>query len=275
MQIISKAEELPDVDLAFVPTMGALHAGHLHLIHVAQAKHTSVLVSIFVNPKQFGADEDFSYYPRPLDDDLQLLRKHKVNYVYLPQAEDLFPDNFQTYVHNPDNSSILCGRYRPDHFQGVLTVVLKLLLTVRPQLLVLGKKDYQQLTLIKQMITDFSLPVEVSAAETQRHEDGLAYSSRNKYLTQAQRQQAPLLYQALQAAQQAYRGGERQTDKIIAVANNMLGEFDLDYLEIRTQASLAPVASSLSEPSILLASVRLGNTRLLDNIELTHNQTKN
>lgn len=271
MQIISKATELPDVkELAFVPTMGALHAGHLHLIHAAQARHDTVLVSVFVNPKQFGANEDFSCYPRPLNSDLQLLRQHKVNYVYLPQAEDMFPETFQTYVHNPNNSSILCGRYRPDHFQGVLTVVLKLLLTVRPQLLVLGKKDYLQLVLIKQMLTDFALPIEVKAVDTQRHEDGLAYSSRNQYLTQAQRQQAPLLYQALQAAQREYHGGERQADKIIAVAKDTLGQFDLDYLEVRTQANLTHVSSTIAEPSILLASMRFGNTRLLDNVDLNH-----
>lgn len=269
MQIISKAEELPpNVELAFVPTMGALHAGHLHLIKAAQAQCAHVLVSIFVNPKQFAAGEDFAHYPRPLDNDLQLLRQHKVNFAYLPQAEDMFPVDFQTYVHNPVMSSILCGSFRSDHFQGVLTVVLKLLLTVRPQLLVLGKKDYQQLVLIKQMIADLSLPVAVSAVETQRHDDGLACSSRNTYLTPAQRQRAPLLYQALQAAQRAYRHEERQADTIIAHAKDMLSEFDLDYLEIRTQASLAPVVSSVLEPSVLLGAARIGATRLIDNIEL-------
>ena len=269
MQIISKAQDLPPTELAFVPTMGALHAGHLHLIATARKHCPTVLVSIFVNPKQFAAGEDFASYPRPRDDDLHLLRQQRVDYVYLPQALDLFPTDFQTYVHNRAGSEMLCGLQRPNHFQGVLTVVLKLLLTVRPQLLVLGKKDYQQLVLIKRMLRDFSLPIAVIAATTQRYEDGLAYSSRNTYLTPAQRSQAPLLYQALRAAEKLFQQGERNSEQIIAAARNIIASsgFSTDYLEIRTQADLAPLAS-ITAPSVLLVAARLGDTRLLDNIEL-------
>ena len=248
---------------------GALHTGHLHLVDLAKQQKQKVLVSIFVNPTQFAPDEDFARYPRSLASDLQLLRDRDVDYVYLPNATDIYPNDFQTYVSNPVNSDILCGAARPHHFRGVLTVVLKFLLNIKPQAMVLGKKDYQQLVLIKKMIQDFCLPVQIIAGETQRAADGLAMSSRNNYLSQEERKRATLLHRALLHAQQAYLDGEQNPDKLTAVATNILAEkLTVEYLEIRKQHDLSPVNNPLTTPAIMLSAVRLGTTRLLDNVEL-------
>lgn len=266
-------QELARVDnqqLAFVPTMGALHAGHLSLIDLAVKHATTILVTIFVNPKQFAPHEDLAAYPRPLVADLQKLAELDVDLVFVPSPEEIYPPDFQTWIVNDAIALDLCGKSRPYHFRGVLTVVLKFLLLIRPRLLVLGKKDYQQTDLIKRMVTDFQLETEILAAETQRDPDGLALSSRNVYLSPTQRRTAPVLYRGLQEAKQLYLAGERNPatikQKCRAILEQM-AEIKIDYLELRSRPGLTAVTSTINTDWVLVLAVYIGNIRLIDNIE--------
>ncbi len=249
-----------------VPTMGALHDGHLALVRAAKRVPGSVVVvSIFVNPLQFGAGEDLDAYPRTFDDDLALLRGEDVEIVFAPTAAAMYPNDLRTTVQPGPLAAELEGGPRPTHFSGVLTVVCKLLQIVRPDRVFFGEKDYQQLVLIRQMVADLNVDVAVVGVPTVREADGLAMSSRNRYLDPAQRELAGTLSAALTAgAHAAPAGAEAALDAARAVLD-AVPELTVDYLELR-DAGLGPVRAEA--PARLLVAARLGNTRLLDNIEI-------
>ncbi|MDP0490725.1 MAG: pantoate--beta-alanine ligase [Verrucomicrobiota bacterium JB023] len=261
--------------LAFVPTMGALHQGHLDLIDLARqtAGHEgTVVVSIFVNPLQFDRKEDLASYPQTLDHDLELCRSKGVNFVYHPLAEDFYAPDHSIHVHEKSLSRHLCGASRPGHFDGVCTVVLKLLNTVRPDYAIFGKKDYQQLAIIKRLVRDLSLHVQIVGAETTREDDGLALSSRNRNLTEAQRADAPRIRRSLLAARQLVESGETSAEHILTTTRQELldqapADFSIDYLEIVDQETLLP-RSTLDGPSLMAVAAFYGSVRLIDNIEL-------
>lgn len=258
--------------VAFVPTMGALHAGHLALVRKAQQLADKVIVSIFVNPIQFGPKEDFATYPRTLAEDMEQLGRLGADAVFLPNASQMYPDHFQTYVTNETMAQVLCGASRPGHFRGVLTVVAKLFNLIQPKVAVFGKKDYQQWRMIEQMVQDLAMPLTIVGEDTLREEDGLAMSSRNRRLTPEHRQSiAPQLYKGLQLAQQAYVQGERSKEELVARTTTHLQQYPdlkLEYVALHDQAGLAPVADLVKEPAVMLVAARLGDVRLIDNIEL-------
>jgi pantoate--beta-alanine ligase len=273
MRIVHTAGELRRLlagedRLAFVPTMGNLHAGHLALARQAREAGTPVVASIFVNPLQFGQGEDFQRYPRSLDADCAQLASVGTDIVFAPDVAEMYPEP-QTFQVQPPLADALCGAHRPGHFQGVCTVVLKLFNLVRPRYAVFGKKDYQQLFLIRAMVRQFNLPIEILAGETERAEDGLALSSRNGYLTPDERAEAPRLYAILHDISEALQSGQRDLPLLETAGRRQLERhgWQVDYVAIRDQASLlspAPQARAL----VVLAAARLGNTRLIDNLEV-------
>jgi len=258
--------------VAFVPTMGALHQGHLTLVKQAKEYADKVIVSIFVNPKQFGPNEDFAKYPRTIDADLKKLASLGVDAVFLPNAADIYPEDFQTKIHNEKMSQMLCGASRPGHFDGVLTIVMKLFNLVQPEYVLFGKKDYQQVKIIEQMVKDYSMNIKIITAETVRDDDGLALSSRNKFLSETERHVATLIFKALQKAKQVYESGSRsklQLEETFVKVFSESSELVLEYFEVRKQKSLEEIEfDELAEPMVLLVAARLGTTRLIDNIEL-------
>ena len=249
-----------------VPTMGALHDGHLALVRAAKLVPGSVVVvSIFVNPLQFGAGEDLDGYPRTLDDDLVLLRDEGVEMVFAPTASVMYPDGLRSTVQPGPLAAELEGGPRPTHFAGVLTVVLKLLQIVRPDRVFFGEKDYQQLVLIRQMVTDLNVGVQVVGVPTVREADGLAMSSRNRYLDPAQRELAGTLSAALTAGMHAARAGADAALNAARTVLDAVPAITVDYLELR-DAELGPIPTT--GPGRLLVAARLGKTRLLDNIAI-------
>ncbi len=256
----------------FVPTMGNLHAGHLALVDAAAAEGVAVIVSIFVNPTQFGPDEDFERYPRTVEDDLGLLRG-RCNAVWLPAVEDLYPlgpeRGFDVRV--PEAlAGILCGAHRPGHFDGVANVVLRLFQHVRPHRAVFGEKDYQQLTILRRLVSDFALGIQVDAEPTVREADGLAMSSRNRYLSDAERRIAPALYRTLvDLAEQAAEPEDSSSPGTLRALSRSGMErlaacgFEPEYVEFRDAGTLGPAGSG---PLRLLAAARLGPARLIDNV---------
>lgn len=256
--------------IAFVPTMGALHDGHMSLVEAAQSRADRVIVSIFVNPLQFGPKEDFGSYPRMLQQDLEKLEGRGVDVLFAPIAADMYPEGFQTVVTNNVINNILDGRSRPGHFDGVLTVVSKLFNLVQPDVACFGKKDYQQLTLITNMVRDLCFPIEIIGCETLRDDDGLAMSSRNLRLTPAERQLAPHLYRGLKKISDAYSAGEKDPAKLIQSFTNDLSkvkEFRLDTIDIRTQDRLQAFDGRVDQPAVALVAAHLGSVRLIDNLE--------
>ena len=264
--LIEALDALPR-PLGYVPTMGALHAGHTALIDAARAAAQSVLVSIFVNPMQFGANEDLSTYPRTLDADLELCRAHGADAVWVPGMSDVYPAGAaQVSVMPGPLGSDLEGAARPTHFEGVLTVVAKYFSLIRPTTAFFGEKDYQQLTLIRRMVGDLDLGVDVAGVPTVREPDGLALSSRNVYLDAERRRQALVLSRALRAGQDAAPGG---ANAAAAAARAMLAtepEVDVSYLEVRA-ADLGPAPSHGA--ARMLVAARVGSTRLIDNVALS------
>lgn len=280
MKVVHTIEELRDqlrgqTRAAFVPTMGNLHAGHLALMRTARQHGDPVVASIFVNRLQFGPNEDFDKYPRTLADDIAKLEAARDVYVlFAPDERELYPEPQTFRVQPPgDLGDILEGHYRPGFFEGVSTVVLKLFSCVQPRVAVFGKKDYQQLMVVRAMCRQFQLPVDILAHETVRADDGLALSSRNVYLSEADRQQAPALYAQLQQIRQAIQDGapdptvlERQA--IDALTGN---GWQVDYIAIRRQRDLlvpTPDEVAKREPLVVLAAAKLGATRLIDNLEI-------
>lgn len=257
--------------LAFVPTMGALHDGHLSLVKKAKELGDVVLVSIFVNPKQFGPGEDFAKYPRTLTEDFNLLESVSADAVFMPNAADVYPDGFQTYIVNKIMGNDLCGASRPGHFEGVLTIVLKLFNWVQPDVAVFGKKDYQQWRLIETMVRDFYLPIKIIGAEIIREADGLAMSSRNRYMDAQEREVASNLSKGLRAANDLFKQGEKNVPTLLAKFKEVvqpMGEIQLEYVEIRHQKDLTRPSDALTEPAVMLVAARVGTTRLIDNLEL-------
>lgn len=254
---------------AFVPTMGNLHAGHLSLLERAKQAGGPVVASIFVNRLQFAPHEDFDTYPRTLERDCELLRASGCNFVFAPSEAELYPEPQAYKVHPPAAlADILEGHFRPGFFTGVCTVVLKLFNCVQPSVAVFGKKDYQQLMVIRQMVRQLALPIEIVAGETTRADDGLALSSRNGYLDAAQRAEAVILSRLLKAIVDDVRRGRRDWQ---ALEDEALRELEArawkpDYVAIRRRSDLA--AASDGEPLVVLAAARLGSTRLIDNLEL-------
>lgn len=257
--------------IALVPTMGALHPGHLSLVEVAKPKIDSVVMSIFVNPLQFGPDEDLERYPRDLDRDIARAGAAGVELVFAPPPGEVFPEGLpRVHVDPGELGSRLCGRHRPGHFSGVLTIVAKLLGLFRPDVAVFGRKDFQQSVLIRRMVTDLDLPVEIRVGSLVREADGLALSSRNAYLSLEERGEALLLNQALARVSEAFEKGESAPGRLLEPALELLrsrGSLDLQYLEIVEARTLAP--ASVARPGDVVAVAALvGTTRLIDNMVL-------
>jgi pantoate--beta-alanine ligase len=253
--------------VAFVPTMGNLHDGHLELVRRGRALAPRVVVSIFVNPLQFGAGEDLARYPRTLERDAGLLEGVGADLLFAPPVAEMYPRPQQTRVEVPGLSDILCGASRPGHFVGVATVVCKLLNMVQPQVALFGEKDFQQLAVIRRMVEDLCVPVQILGVPTVREPDGLAMSSRNGYLTAAERRQAPALYRALQAAAAALATGAADPEAVARQAAAAIDAAGLrtDYVSVRRAGDLAPAGAGDAD-LVVLAAAYLGRARLIDNL---------
>ncbi len=275
MDIIYSVSELRErlrrePDNVFVPTMGNLHDGHIDLIRVAKPRGSCTIVSIFVNRLQFGPREDYERYPRTLETDCARLKQAGVDVVFAPDEREIYPEP-QTYVVEPsDLQHILEGAHRPGHFRGVATVVLKLFNLVMPHSAIFGKKDYQQYLVLRDMVRQLALPIEIIPADTVRAPDGLALSSRNAYLSPDERREAPRLYRVLRESQDDIAGGARDFQRIELNGMSKLADegWKPDYVAVRRQADLQPPEPGDSA-LVVLAAARLGRTRLIDNIEVT------
>ena len=247
--------------------MGALHAGHLSLIGIAKNHATRIVASIFVNPAQFGPKEDFKRYPRDEAGDLAKLAQAGVDLVYIPHTAEMYPRGFATKVTLPSLTEDLCGAARPNHFEGVATVVTKLLLQCAPDVAVFGEKDYQQLLVIKQVVHDLNIPVQIVPGSIVREEDGLALSSRNGYLSAAERKTAPILHQVLSEAAAALANGEGCDAVTSAGRFKLEGKgFRVDYVAVRDPETLAPLFGPIKGPARVMGAAYLGTTRLIDNV---------
>ena len=256
--------------LGFVPTMGALHAGHISLVRAARRQCDAVAVSIFVNPTQFGPKEDFSKYPRTFERDRELLEAEGVAILFSPSTEEMYPPGSTTFVTVEGLSEKLCGRSRPGHFRGVATVVAKLFNIVEPDYAFFGQKDSAQAVIIRRMVRDLGLDVDIVVCPIVREPDGLALSSRNAYLDPQQRKQATVLHRALMQVQFLADGGERNAAKLIAAALDVFKEepeVRLDYFEIVDRETLEPVAD-ISQGALVAVAAFVGTTRLIDNVVL-------
>ncbi len=290
MQVIQKPAELSAAlakqdAIAFVPTMGNLHAGHIQLVEIAKAQNACVVVSIFVNPLQFGANEDLAKYPRTLEADLAKLKAAGADIVFTPDEYEIYPDfnptnnttNQTITIALPTIANQLCGAARPGHFNGVATVVLKLFNLVffngaSKKIAIFGKKDFQQLFIIRDMVKQFNLPIQIIAGETKREDDGLAMSSRNGYLSPAQRLEAPRLHKALSLVVEAIQAGNQDFSAIEAQTSQFLTQLGwiVDYISVRSANTLLP-ATKADRQLVVLGAARQGSTRLIDNIEFALN----
>ncbi|MCA1322939.1 pantoate--beta-alanine ligase [Herbaspirillum sp. alder98] len=279
MKIISSIEELRDhmrgqLRTAFVATMGNLHEGHMSLMRLARTHGDPVVASIFVNRLQFGPNEDFDKYPRTFQADVEKLEKEGVYVLFAPTERDLYPEPQQYRVQPPDDlGNILEGEFRPGFFTGVATVVTKLFSCVQPRVAVFGKKDYQQLMIVRNMARQFAMPVEIVGAETYRAEDGLALSSRNGYLSATERAEAPLLYRVLNDLAQEIRDGQLNTLEVEKKAMAALAArgWKPDYVAVRKRIDLQPPSAgdmAQGAPLVVVAAAKLGSTRLIDNLEI-------
>lgn len=254
--------------IGLVPTMGYFHEGHLSLIDEARRRSDVVVVSLFINPTQFAPHEDLKEYPRDLERDRRLAEQRGADIIFYPSVEDMYPEPYFTYVVTEKLSSVLCGIARPIHFRGVTTVVAKLFNIVQPDLAVFGRKDAQQAIIIRRMVADLNFPVEIVVAPTVREADGLAMSSRNTYLSKAERAQAPVIYASLEGAQKLVASGECDAHKVIQHVCNRIEAASLariEYIEIVREADLTPVDQI--EPGVFIAvAVWFGKTRLIDNL---------
>lgn len=270
MQEFSNGLRKEGKTIAFVPTMGALHDGHLSLMREGK-KHGDVLIaSVFVNPAQFGRNEDFNSYTKDTDGDLKKMASAGVDIAFFPRADEIYPPGYETYVDVTEMEKPLCGRFRPGHFRGVATVVLKLFNIVKPHAAVFGQKDYQQLQIIKKMVSDLNLEVEIIGMPIVREESGLAMSSRNSCLSPEEREKAAYLSLALREIKKRFDGGERDTSALVKEGYVVLGGAsvgEVDYLEIRDGATLRDKAIATPGDVAALA-VRIRNTRLIDNTVL-------
>ncbi|PZX29329.1 pantothenate synthetase [Cupriavidus phytorum] len=282
MKVISSIQELRDQlrgqnRAAFVPTMGNLHEGHLSLMRLARQHGDPVVASIFVNRLQFGPNEDFDKYPRTLQDDIEKLQSEGVYVLFAPSERDMYPVPQEYRVEPPhDLGDILEGEFRPGFFKGVCTVVMKLFSCAQPRVAVFGKKDYQQLMIVRQMVQQFALPIDIIPAETVRAEDGLALSSRNRYLSPDERAEAPVLYRTLHDVRDTVLGGDRASANLLSVEASARASLEQrgwkpDYVSIRKRVNLqAPTREEFlaGEPLVILTAAKLGATRLIDNLEI-------
>ncbi len=256
--------------VALVPTMGALHAGHLSLVTLARGKADRVVVSIFINPIQFGPREDFKTYPRQEASDLDKLAKAGADLVFVPDGAEMYPEGFSTRVKVFDLTDDLCGAARPNHFEGVATVVTKLLLQAGPDLAVFGEKDYQQLLVVRRLVRDLNIPVEIVGAPIVREEDGLALSSRNVYLSPAERKTAPLLYRTISEVAANLAKGEGADAAALAGRFKLeAAGFRIDYVAVRDPETLKPLSGPVKPGTRVLAAAYLGKTRLIDNVAVS------
>jgi pantoate--beta-alanine ligase len=254
--------------VALVPTMGALHAGHASLIEKAHLLSDFVVVSIFVNPLQFGPNEDYQRYPRPLEKDLEVCERKGADLVFVPEVADLYPSEQKTFVEVTRLGDHLCGKFRPGHFRGVATVVAKLFNIIRPDRAYFGEKDYQQLCIIRRMTQDLNLSIEIIPVPTYREVDGLALSSRNVYLNPEERALAPMLYRSLMAAREMIENGEREPRVVRESAQRTFAaepRVRLEYFEIVDPLEVEPVGR-INEEVRIAAAVWIGKTRLIDNV---------
>ena len=263
LALIRKAKK----KIALVPTMGNLHQGHLSLVTKAKQHADYIVVTIFVNPSQFVAGEDFEHYPRTLDADLEMLKEMNVDLVFIPQTEEIYPDSDQmkTEVTVPELDSIYCGKYRPGHFNGVATVVTKLFNMVQPDVAIFGEKDFQQLLVIRRLVKDLNIPVEIIGAPIVRERDGLAMSSRNQYLTESERAQAPELFKCLNKMADAIKQGDSNYKKLEmeAVDELLANGFKPEYVGICDAETLK---TPINHKLVIIAAAWLGNARLIDNV---------
>lgn len=281
MQVIREITELRQLrrtwqtdkeEIAFVPTMGNLHNGHLNLVKEAKKVSTKVVVSIFVNPLQFGPDEDLEAYPKTLEDDQAALEALGVDVLFMPKSEDIYSRGLeqQTFVEVPGLSYMICGASRPGHFRGVATIVCKLFNMVQPNHAFFGEKDFQQLQVIQAMVTDLSMNLSIHGVPTEREADGLAMSSRNGYLTPSQRELAPNLYQEIKDLRDNIVAGRRDFSLLIAGAKSRLSQkgFNPDYIELRNAQTLLQVGHEDTD-LVILAAAFCGKTRLIDNLRFS------
>ncbi len=257
--------------VGFVPTMGYLHEGHISLIRCSKKDNDITVVSIFVNPIQFGKNEDLDRYPRDLDRDTEICKKEGVDYIFYPSADEMYPEGFSTFVEVEGITERLCGAFRPGHFKGVTTVVTKLFNIVQPDRAYFGEKDYQQLKVIQKMVKDLNMDVEVIGCPLVREKDGLALSSRNKYLTSEERKSALYISKALFRAKQMFENGEKDPVKVIDEIRKIISSQphvkEIQYVEIVDPEKLTP-KKSLEKGDVIAVAVFVGNTRLIDNIKL-------
>ncbi len=265
-----KAMRQEQSTIAFVPTLGALHHGHLALVSRAKQLADRVVVSIFVNPTQFGPNEDFAKYPRTVREDIDLLATLNVDAVFLPNTSTIYPAGYQTFITNRRMSAGLCGASRPGHFDGVLSIVMKLINIIGPDVAIFGKKDYQQWRLIEQMFRDLNHSVRIEPLDTVREPDGLALSSRNRYLSDTDRELAVRLNLGLRAAATAFQRGEKKPDTLIEEFHKVakVTGIAIEYAEIRRQSDLESFEGEIDQPPVLLIAAKVGQTRLIDNLEL-------
>ncbi len=260
--------------IGFVPTMGFFHQGHLSLMELARKENDVVVISSFVNPTQFGRDEDYEIYPRDEKGDCQQARKVGVDYFFAPSVKEMYPETHLSWVEVEKLSEPLCGRFRPGHFRGVATVVTKLFNIVQPDTAYFGEKDYQQLLVIKKMVKDLNFPVKIVGCPTVREKDGLAMSSRNSYLTTEERETASLIPQALRKVIEAFESGERDVNKLVNLAKEHLSSplLNLEYIEVRGPDTLEEL-SKVEKEALFQLAVRVGKARLIDHIILGRKET--
>lgn len=277
MEVIQRIPQMKEVSrkarsegkvIGLVPTMGSLHEGHLSLVREARKMADIVVVSVFVNPTQFGPSEDFEKYPRDVTRDAELLTSEKTDYIFLPKTEEIYPANYHTYVKVRDLSAKMCGVSRPDHFEGVSTVVLKLFHIVDPHFAYFGQKDAQQLVIIRKMVSDLNLDVEIVRLPIVREADGLALSSRNLYLSAEERKSATVLYRALQHAQKRIDEGEKKSKTLMKEMREIIESEPLariDYISVTDMVELKEM-KTLKGKCLIALAVYFGSTRLIDNI---------
>ncbi|WP_022669856.1 pantoate--beta-alanine ligase [Hippea alviniae] len=278
MRIIYSADEMQQIankyrelgkKIGFVPTMGYLHEGHLSLVRKAKEDNDVVFVSIFVNPLQFAPNEDLDKYPRDLRRDEELLKEEGVDFLFYPAVEKMYPDGFQTYVEVEKLTKVLEGKSRPTHFKGVTTVVLKLFNITKPHRAYFGKKDAQQLLVIRRMVKDLNLDIDVVGMPIVREEDGLAMSSRNKYLNEEERKQAVCLYKSLKKAEELINSGETDAKEIIDEMKKVIKSYplaEIDYISINRLSDLEELKTIEKGNTLVSLAVRIGQTRLIDNM---------
>lgn len=269
--VARKIRREQDKSVGLVPTMGALHEGHLSLVREARRMCDIVVVSVFVNPAQFGPNEDFAHYPRDLTKDTALLTDYNVDYIFAPTAEEMYPRGYATYVTVEGLSDQLEGVARPGHFRGVATVVTVLLNTVRPDFAFFGQKDAQQAIVVKRLVRDLAFDTEIVVLPTVREESGLAMSSRNVYLSSEEREAATVIHRTLMKAKEAFKGGERSASKLVDLMRKTIEtepRAQLDYVNISSADNLDRIDKLDDQPILITIAVFIGKTRLIDNIQL-------